>query len=95
MAKESKKKKYQGYRLIDGDAVKSEQTRQDMNRAKKNADGRQTNDFFAKHDPVFMEACTRAKTENTARQASKYLRKRGKAYDESLRMIQERKAEAV
>ena len=92
-----KKSKYQGYRLIDGDRAKEAKlaidTRRD--RAAKNADGRPTNDYFAKHDALFMEACERAGIPNTARQASKYQRKLGKAYGFMLDIEREKREAAA
>lgn len=41
---------------------------------------RPTNAHYAKSVPVFIEACSIAKTEPCARQASKYRMKRGLAY---------------
>lgn len=35
---------------------------------------------FARNDKKFIEACNKAKVENTRRQASKFLNKKGLAY---------------
>lgn len=78
-----KRKLYQGWTAVSGDGLKAEQTRQEMKRtaATKNAEGRQTNAVFAAENDEFKNACVEASCEATPRQASKYRRKRGLAYN--------------
>jgi len=80
MAKE--KKGYKGYKLYTEETVKKERERQNKRRenAEKNAAGRMTNASFASSDESFKAACEKAGVPATARQASKWFRKRGLAY---------------
>lgn len=53
-----------------------------------------TNKEFSKTNLVFNRACTLANTKSTARQASKYLRKKGLAFEynrEAFRQVRELK----
>jgi hypothetical protein len=79
---EMKKKMYGGYRAVSVEREKSERERLNSKKdaAIKNADGRPTFAFFAAHDEAFIEACRKAGIPATARQASKWFRKRGLAY---------------
>lgn len=80
MAKEMKK--YKGYDFMNDERKKAERARQEQRRdaATKNAAGRPTFAFFATHDEEFQAACARAGIPPTARQASKWHRKRGLAW---------------
>lgn len=82
MAKDTKKKGYKGYKMASDETIKKERDRQEKRReaAVKNAAGRPTNAFFAAHDEAFKAACEKARVPATARQASKWFRKRGLAY---------------
>ena len=77
-----KKLSYKGYNAVSEESIKAERARQEKRRqaAEKNAAGRPTNAFFASHDENFKTACIKAGCQPTARQASKFLRKRGLAY---------------
>jgi len=83
MENKEKKKLYQGWTNLTGDGLKAEQARQIMKRdtAAKNAEGRQTNAVYASENEEFKAACIAASCEATPRQASKYRRKRGVAYN--------------
>jgi hypothetical protein len=83
-----KKPKYQGWKLLNEDGVKNERARQAARKeaAIKNANGRPTNAAFAAQNDEFKAACQEAGVEATARQASKYLRKRGRAWAAHLSM---------
>jgi Tfp pilus assembly protein PilE len=82
MAEKNMKPKYQGYDQYNEEKRKAAKAKLASKReaAEKNAEGRTTNAYFASHDTEFMEACERAGVPNTPRQASKYQRKRGLAY---------------
>ena len=45
-------------------------------------DEEKINKFFKVNDPVFIAACEKVGTKVTKRQASKWLRKKGKAFQE-------------
>lgn len=79
---ENMKPKYQGYDQFNEEKRKAAKAKLASKReaAEKNSEGRSTNAYFATHDTEFMEACKRAGVENTPRQASKWMRKRGMAY---------------
>lgn len=82
MAKAKDKKGYKGYKLVSDENIKKERERQEKRKeaAAKNAAGRPTNAYFASHDEAFKAACEKAGVPATARQASKWFRKRGLAY---------------
>ena len=73
---------YKGYKAVTGEKEKSvrESIAAKKAAAQKNADGRPTFAYFATHDTEFIEACGRAGIPATARQASKWARKRGLAW---------------
>ena len=48
--------------------------------ARKDPPTEQTNRYFAKHNEKFIEACIETGVKATARQASKYRNKKGRAY---------------
>jgi len=79
-----KKKKtgYTGYKALSAEKEKSERARISAKQEKaiKNADGKPTFAFFAAHDEAFIAACGKAGIPATTRQASKWFRQRGKAY---------------
>jgi hypothetical protein len=79
---EKKKAAYSGFRALSEEKAKSEKARIEakQNAAIKNADGRPTFSFFAAHDEAFIAACQKAGIPATARQASKWFRQRGLAY---------------
>jgi hypothetical protein len=81
-AKKEKKKGYAGYKMVSEETIKKERARQAQRAeaAEKNAAGRQTNAYFAANDEGFKAACEKAGVPATARQASKWFRKRGLAY---------------
>lgn len=81
---------YKGKKFFTDEVVKRERERQrkrDEARAAKNADGLMTNASFAATNEEFRNACEQAGIKPTARQASKYRRKLGLAY-EANRQIQ-------
>lgn len=82
MSDKNAKNRYKGPTLLSGDKLKAEKERQAQKReaAAKNAAGRPTFAYIAEHDEDFRAACERAGIPATARQASKYARKRGLAY---------------
>lgn len=81
------KPKYGGFRLTTDEGEKAEKARQAAKKdaASKNAAGRPTFAYFATHDEVFRAACDAAGIQPTARQASKWHRQRGRAYEAHLR----------
>jgi hypothetical protein len=80
---DKKKPTYTGYKALSAEKEKSERARIQAKKdaAIKNADGRPTFAYFAAHDEAFIAACTKAGIPATTRQASKWFRKRGKAYE--------------
>ena len=80
--KEKKKAGYTGYKALSVEKEKSERARIQAKKDKtiKNADGKPTFAFFAAHDEGFINACQKAGIPATARQASKWSRQRGLAY---------------
>jgi hypothetical protein len=79
---DKKKPSYTGYKALSAEKEKSERTRIQGKKdaAIKNADGHPTFAFFAAHDEAFIAACTKAGIPATTRQASKWFRQRGLAY---------------
>ena len=79
---EKKKPSYTGYKAISAEREKAERQRIQAKKdaATKNADGRPTFAYFAAHDQQFIDACQKAGIPATARQASKWFRQRGLAY---------------
>ncbi len=79
---DTKKKGYTGYKALSVEKEKAERARIQAKKdaAIKNADGRPTFAYFAAHDEAFRAACDRAGIPPTTRQASKWFRKRGRAY---------------
>jgi hypothetical protein len=72
MAREKEKKGYQGPKLASDSKSNRDEARRRLERAQKNADGRQTNEMFALENAEFKTACTNAGANPTARQASKF-----------------------
>jgi len=83
MQTKEKKKMYQGWTGLTDEGRKAEKSRQETRKAAAatNAAGRQTNAVFASENEEFKNACIEASVEATPRQASKYRRKRGQAYN--------------
>lgn len=83
MARMKETKKYKGWASLSDERAKQEKERINKRReaAVKNAAGRMTNASFAATDEGFKNACQRAGVEPTARQASKWFRKMGRAYE--------------
>lgn len=82
-ARDSEKRKmYKGWANLTGEALKGERDRLRVReeQALKNAGGKPTNEAFAVTDQAFKDACEKAGVPATARQASKFRRKRGLAY---------------
>lgn len=75
MAREDKKKGYQGYK-ISGD--NDEYRKRAAKRAAANAQGKTSNAVFASQDTAFQEACKAVDIPPTARQASKFRNGYGK-----------------
>ncbi len=82
MEKKDKKKMYKGPVSVIGQKLEMAQAAIAMKRATaaKNAAGAVTFAYFATHDEVFGAACNKAGIPATARQASKWARKRGLAW---------------
>jgi hypothetical protein len=82
MTFDKKKPSYTGYKALSAEKEKSERARIQAKKdaATKNADGRPTFASFAANDQQFIDACQKAGIPATTRQASKWFRKRGKAY---------------
>lgn len=78
MARETKKKGYEGAKLKGDTKEYREAARK---RAEKNAANAEhlTNDMFANSDTAFRELCSKAGVNPTKRQASKFRNKYGKA----------------
>ncbi len=97
---EEKKKRpqYKGHRVVSEETLKEARLALAKRReaAAKNAAAapEQTNAYIATHNTDFMEACERAGTPPTTRQASKFKRKRGLAWSAYLTMQNERKQAA-
>lgn len=72
MAREKEKKGYQGPKVSWDSKTNRDEARRRVERAQKNADGRQTNDMFAASDTAFRKLCEDAGINPTARQASKF-----------------------
>ena len=79
MAKTKEKTGYQGYKVF-GDTVEGRKAaKARLDRAEKNAMERSTNEIFALQDQAFKDACEKAGTPATARQASKFRNGHGAA----------------
>lgn len=78
------KQKYSGYQAGTEEDRKAEKARLEAKakaRAEQNANGGVTNDVFAATNEEFRAACSKAGVQATARQAGKYRRKVGQAYE--------------
>lgn len=79
-----KKLRYTGFNAIGEEKAKAEKARllaKAEARAKQNANGGVTNDVFAATNDEFKAACEKAGVPATARQAGKFRRKAGRAYE--------------
>jgi hypothetical protein len=85
------KQGYKGYQLIAQEKIKAERERQ-LKRAEKNAAGRMTNESFAATNEEFKAACESAEIKPTGRQASKFRRHRGLAWEAHRALTNEKKA---
>lgn len=75
MAREDKKKGYQGYKIAgDNDEYRKKAAK----RAATNAQGMTSNAVFASQDTAFQEACAAVGIPATPRQASKFRNRYGK-----------------
>jgi hypothetical protein len=76
------KVRYTGYRVVNDGGLNAALIA--AKRAVTNAQGKQTNAVFATQNPEFLAACEAGEIPATPRQASKYRRKMGRAWDAHL-----------
>ena len=72
MAREKQKKGYEGPKLAGDSKSNRDEVRRRLERAQKNQLSVKSNEMFALEDQAFKDACEKAGTPNTARQASKF-----------------------